>query len=103
MAKRLRVRPTDGAKPDQVKETAATMKASQEASGETCDEPVIEGNVILMRHFHDSGDGYKVITWRWWIVSEDGRNVAGNIYYPDTQAKFYDPIVTPMVKSIKMK
>ena len=35
--------------------------------------------------------------------SEDGRNVAGNIYYPDTQAKFYDPIVTPMVKSIKMK
>ena len=94
---------TDGAKPDQVKETAATMKASQEASGETCDEPVIDGNVILMRHFHDSGDGYKVITWRWWIVSEDGRNVAGNIYYPDTQAKFYDPIVTPMVKSIKMK
>lgn len=94
---------TDGAKPDQVKETAATMKASQEAAGETCDEPVIEGNTILMRHFHDSGDGYKVITWRWWIVSEDGRNVAGNIYYPETQAKFYDPIVTPMVKSIKMK
>ena len=56
-----------------------------------------------MRHFHDSGDGYKVITWRWWIVSEDGRNVAGNIFYPDTQTKFYDPIVTPMVKSIKMK
>jgi len=94
---------SDGAKPAQAKETAATMKSSQEAAGETCDEPVIDGNIILMRHYHDSGEGYKVITWRWWIVSEDGKNVAGNIYYPETQAKYYDAIVTPMVKSIKIK
>ena len=40
---------SDGAKPANIKETAATMKASQEAAGETCDEPKIEGNVILMR------------------------------------------------------
>ena len=49
---------TDGAKPAQIKETAATMKASQEASGETCDEPIIDGNIILMRHWYDPGEGY---------------------------------------------
>lgn len=93
----------DGAKPNQIKETAASMKASQEATGETCDEPIIDGNIILMRHWYDPGEGYKVITWRWWIVSEDGKNVAGNIYFPDSQAKFYDDVAKKIVKSIKIK
>lgn len=94
---------TGGATPAQVKETAATMKASQEASGETCDEPIIDGNIILMRHWYDPGEGYKVITWRWWIVSEDGKNIAGNIYYPDTQGKYYDDMAKKIVKTIKFK
>ena len=92
-----------GATPAQIKETAATLKASQEATGETCDEPIIDGNIILMRHWYDPGEGYKVITWRWWIVSDDGKNVAGNIYYPDTQAKYYDGMAQKIVKSIKIK
>ena len=93
----------DGAKPAQIKETASTMKASQEAAGETCDEPVIDGNTILMRHYHDIGDGQKGITWRWWIVSESGVNVSGNIFYPEAQAKSYDGVAQKIVKSIKIK
>lgn len=92
-----------GATPAQIKETASTMKASQEATGETCDEPIIDGNIILMRHWYDPGEGYKVITWRWWIVSESGDNIAGNIYYPDTQAKYYDGLAQKIVKTIKFK
>lgn len=93
----------DGAQPAQVKDTAATMKASQEAAGETCDEPVIDGNIILMRHYNDLGDGHKGITWRWWIVSDDGKNISGNIFYPDTQAKYYDGLAQKIVKTIKLK
>lgn len=93
----------DGAKPDKIKETAATMKSSQEAAGETCDEPTIDGNIILMRHYHDIGDGQKGITWQWWIVSESGNNISGNIFFPESQTKFYEPMVKPIVKSIKLK
>ena len=95
---------TGGATPSRIKETASTIKYSQEATGETCEEPVIEGNTILMRHYSErDGGSYKYITWRWWIVSKDGKNIAGNISYPDTQAKYYDPIVKAIVKSIKIK
>lgn len=94
---------SDGAKPAQVSETASTMKASQEAAGETCDEPVIDGNIILMRHCHDIGDGQKGITWRWWIVSESGVNVSGNIFYPETQSKYYDGVAEKIVKTIRIK
>ena len=94
---------SDGAKPAQVKETAATMKASQEAAGETCDEPVIDGNIILMRHYHDIGDGENGISWRWWIVSESGKNISGNLFYPESQAKFYDGMAQKIVKTIKIK
>ena len=94
---------SDGAKPANIKETAATMKASQEAAGETCDEPKIDGNVILMRHFHELDEGDKGVTWRWWIVSESGGNVSGNIFFPESQAKVYEPLVEQIVKSIKLK
>lgn len=94
---------SEGATPAQAKETAATMKASQEAAGETCDEPVIDGNIIMMRHYHDIGDGQKGITWRWWIVSENGVNVSGNIFYPETQSKFYDGVAEKIAKSVRIK
>ena len=94
---------SDGAKPANIKETAATMKASQEAAGETCDEPKIDGNVILMRHYHELDEGEKGVTWRWWIVSESGGNVSGNIFFPESQAKVYEPLVEQIVKSIKLK
>jgi hypothetical protein len=93
-----------GATTAQIKETATNMKLSQEAAGEICNEPVIDGNFILMRHYHDNEDGgAKVITWRWWIVNEDGKNIAGDIYYPDTEAKYYDDVAKKIVKTIKMK
>ena len=93
----------DGSTPSQIKEVASTMKLSQEAAGETCDEPIIDGNTILMRHYIDSGKGYKVITWRWWILSDSGKSVAGNISYSDTEGKYYDGIAQQIVKTIKMK
>ena len=93
---------TGGATPSQVKETAQNLKLGQEATGETCDEPKIDGNIILMRHWYQNDDE-KVITWRWWIVSESGNNIAGNIYFPESQAKLYEPYVEAIVKSIKFK
>ncbi|MBR1465127.1 MAG: hypothetical protein IJ607_02060 [Bacteroidaceae bacterium] len=94
---------TGGAKPDDIKQTAAMLKSGQEAAGETCEEPVIDGNTILMRHFYTNDDGEKVITWRWWILSEDGKNVAGDIYFPESQEKFYGDVAKNIVKSIKIK
>ena len=94
---------SDGAKPSQIKETAQNLKLGQEAAGETCDEPVIDGNIILMRHYHDNGDGQKGITWQWWIVSESGNNISGNIFYPESQAKYYDGMAQKIVKTIKFK
>ncbi len=93
---------TGGATPSQIKEAATNLKLSQEAAGETCDEPTIDGNTILMRHFHEA-DGYKVITWRWIVVSDKGDNYGGNISYPDTQAKYYDGVAQKIVKTIKFK
>ena len=63
----------------------------------------IDGNVIMMRHFHELDEGDKGVTWRWWIVSESGGNVSGNIFFPESQAKVYEPLVEHIVKSIKLK
>lgn len=92
-----------GATPSQIKETAQNLKLGQEATGETCDEPTIDGNIILMRHYYTNDDGSKVITWRWWIVSEDGKNITGDIYYDGTESKYYDDVAKKIVKTIKMK
>lgn len=92
-----------GGTPSQIKETAQTMKLSQEATGETCDEPIIDGNTILMRHYHTNDSGEKLITWRWWIVSDSGKNINGNIAYPEKESKFYDGVAQNIVKNIKIK
>ncbi len=94
---------TGGATPSQIKETAQNLKLGQEATGETCDEPTIDGNAILMRHYYTNDDGSKVITWRWWIVSDDGKNIAGSIYYDGSESKYYDDVAKKIVKTIKMK
>lgn len=93
---------TGGATPLQIKEVATNLKLGQEATGEICDEPTIDGNIILMRHYYNNEDGgYKVITWRWWIIGEDGKFIAGDIYYPDSEAKYYDGVARKIVKTIK--
>lgn len=89
---------TGGSTPSQIKETATNLKLGREATGDTCDEPIIDGNTILMRTYYDG-----VITWRWWIVSDSGNNIAGNICYPETEAKYYDGMAQKIVKTIKFK
>ena len=79
------------------------MKLSEEAKGETCEEPQIEGNLITMRTWHASDDGDKVITWRFWLVSPDGRNVGGQIYFSDMEESFYEPMVTDIIRSVRIK
>ena len=93
----------DGATPCKLQETATTMKLSEEAKGETCEEPQIEGNLITMRTWHASDDGDKVITWRFWLVSPDGRNVGGQIYFSDKEESFYEPMVTDIIRSVRIK
>jgi hypothetical protein len=69
---------------------------------ETCDEPVIEGNTIILRSTSDVDDGY-VIYWRFIVINEDGKTAGGTISYYDGDAKFYDGIVMPIIESIQFK
>ena len=69
---------------------------------ETCDEPVIEGNTIILRSTSDVDYGY-VIYWRFIVISEDGKTAGGTISYYDGDAKFYDGIVIQIIQSIQFK
>ena len=83
-------------------EFALNMTGSARAMDETCDEPVIEGNTIILRSTSDVDDGY-VIYWRFIVINEDGKTAGGTISYYDGDAKFYDGIVMPIIQSIQFK
>ncbi len=83
-------------------EFAQNMTGSARAMDETCDEPVIEGNTIILRSTSDVDDRY-VIYWRFIVINEDGKTAGGTISYYDGDAKFYDGIVMPIIQSIQFK
>ena len=83
-------------------EYAQNMLWSVKAMDEECDEPVVEGNTVLLRSTSEVGDGY-LINWRFIVVNNDGKIAGGTISYHDKEAKYYDGIVTPIVQSIQFK
>lgn len=86
-----------------IKTIANTMKLSEEAKGETCEKPEIDGNIITMRSYHSLDEGGKFITQRFWIVGKDGKHVGGNLSYNEKESKFYDAAFFSIVQSVKIK
>lgn len=87
---------------DNISEYAENMKWSVKAMDEECDDPVVEGNTVTLRSTSEVGDGY-LINWRFLVVNDDGKIAGGTISYRGEEAKFYDSIVTPIIKSIEFK
>ena len=83
-------------------EYAQNMLWSVKAMDETCDEPVVEGNTIILRSTSEVGDGY-LINWRFLVVNEDGKIAGGTISYRGEETKFYEGIVIPIIQSIQFK
>lgn len=83
-------------------EYAQNMMWSVKAMDETCDEPIVEGNTVILRSTSDVGDGY-LINWRFLVVNEDGKIAGGTISYRGEEANIYDSIVTPIIQSIQFK
>ena len=83
-------------------EYAQNMKGSAMAMDEVCDEPIIEGNTIILRSTSDLGDGF-LINWRFLVINSDSKIAGGTISYRGEDAKFYDGIVTPIIQSIQFK
>ena len=87
---------------ENLNEYAQNMMWSVKAMDEECDEPVVEGNTVLLRSTSDVGDGY-LINWRFLVVNGDGKTAGGTISYRGEDAKFYDSIVTPIIQSVQFK
>ena len=87
---------------ENLNEYAQNMMWSVKAMDEECDEPIVEGNTVLLRSTSDVGDGY-LISWRFLVVNEDGKIAGGTISYRGEDAIFYDGIVTPIIQSIQFK
>lgn len=83
-------------------EFAQNMMWSAKAMEEVCDEPIVEGNTIILRSSIDTGYGF-AINWRFIVVNEDGKTAGGTISYHEGDAKYYEGIVMPIIQSIQFK
>ncbi len=87
---------------ENLNEYAQNMMWSIKAMDETCDEPIVEGNTVILHSTSEVGDGY-LINWRFIVVNDDGRIAGGTISYRGEETKFYDGIVMPIIQSIQFK
>ncbi|MBR5726387.1 MAG: hypothetical protein IKX56_06615 [Muribaculaceae bacterium] len=87
---------------ENIGEYAENMKWSVKAMDETCDDPIVNGNTVLLRSTSEVGDGY-LINWRFLVINENGKTAGGTISYRGEEAKYYDNIVTPIIQSIQFK
>ena len=83
-------------------EYAQNMMWSAKAMEEVCDEPIVEGNTIILRSTIDTGYGF-AINWRFIVVNEDGKTAGGTISYHEGDAKYYEGIMMPIIQSIQFK
>lgn len=81
---------------------AENMKGSAMAMEENVEEPIIEGNTLMMRSTINLDEGY-LINWRFVVFGENEKVAGGTISYHCGDAKFYDCIVTPIIQSIEFK
>ena len=83
-------------------EVAQNMMWSAKAMDEVCDEPIVEGNTIIMRSTIDTGYGLAV-NWRFIVINEDGKTAGGTVAYHEGDTKFYEGVVMPIIQSIQFK
>lgn len=83
-------------------EYAENMMWSAKAMDEACEEPIVEGNTIILRSTIDTGYGL-LVSWRFIVVNEDGKTAGGTISYHEGDAKYYQGNVTPIIQSIHFK
>lgn len=87
---------------EELNDYAQNMVGSARAMDEICDEPIVEGNTVIVRSKSELDDGY-VVYWRYIVINDDGRVAGGTISYYGADAKFYDGIVMPIIESIQFK
>ena len=87
---------------ENIGEYAENMKWSAKAMDETCDDPIVDGNTVLLRSTSEVGDSF-MINWRFLVINDNGKAAGGTISYRNEEAKFYDSIVTPIIQSIQFK
>ena len=83
-------------------EVAKDMMWSAKAMDEACDEPIIEGNTVMLRSTIDTGYGL-LVSWRFVVINEDGKTAGGTISYHEGDTKVYQGIVRPIIQSIQFK
>ena len=83
-------------------EAAQNMMWSAKAMEEVCDEPIVEGNTIMLRSTIDTGYGL-LVSWRFVVINEDGKTAGGTISYHEGDTKVYQGNVMPIIQSIQFK
>ena len=87
---------------DELNEFAQNMKGSATAMDEVCDEPIVEGNTVILRSTIELDEGY-LINWRFVVINENGKVAGGTISYHVGDAKYYEGIVMPIIQSVQFK
>ncbi len=87
---------------DEINEFAQNMKGSATAMDEVCDEPIVEGNTVILRSTIELDEGY-LINWRFVVINENGKVAGGTISYHVGDAKYYEGIVMPIILSVQFK
>ena len=87
---------------EELNEYVQNMVGSDMAMDEICDEPIVEGNTVILRSRSELDEGF-LVYWRFIVINQDGKIAGGTISYYGSDAKFYDGIVTPIIQSIQFK
>jgi len=99
---------TDASSIYDIQDFAVRLKIMHENMDEVCDDPVVEGNTILMRTLEplqdDDGndDGYNVY-WRFAVFGGDQRMAIGVVSFRDKEEKYYNDVAKGIVQSINFK
>lgn len=93
---------TGGPTPNQIGEYAANFKASRKALEETCDDLIIDGNLVILRTY-DGDDDYCTVNNFFTLIGKDGACIFGIISYDQADAHAYEDFVMPIIRSAKFK
>ena len=87
---------------EEINEYAQNMVGSAKAMDEVCDEPIVEGNTVILRSTIELDEGY-LINWRFNVINENGKVAGGTISYHVGDTKYYEGIVMPIIQSVQFK
>ena len=85
-----------------INEYAANWQVGVRIADGACDEPIIEGNIVLLHSYYEVGEGM-MNNWRFTLINDDGRIAGGMVSYHSDDAKYYENILMPIIQSIQFK